>query len=384
MRVLVTGAAGKTGRLVVRRLLQLGIESFVTRALVRSAESEAELRRFLGRLAQGLEVVHGDIKKIDTLEYAFRGIDAVIVLTSSKPQVNRLSQAGAMALKFASLGFSASQPSYDFPYGESPQEIDWVGQKNQVDVAKASGASHIVLVSSMAGAKPDHHVNTQMGDMALFKRKAEHYLLESGLPYTIIHAGTLLPQLDSNLPALGGRRQLFIGVDDTLLDERWDHFTLTREDLARVCVDCLREPLAVGRSFDLGSGQEGSNEIYDGDLAKLLANLRGLNCSYEDRPWSPRGVRQPGMAQMLANLSVDRLLQRLSPTPTCTSMATKCEAKCSGDQSLKSARMREAMDSEAPGMTMVYDDRALAKGRKPLEQKTRSPYHYHDYLDDGI
>jgi len=372
MRVLVTGAGGKTGRLVVRRLLQYGIESFVTRALVRSAESEAELRRYLGRLSVMLEVVHGDIRRRATIEYAFRGIDVVIVLTGAKPQVNSLSLAGVYALKVASLGLSEAQLSFDFAYGQTPNEIDWIGQKNQVDAAKASGASHVVLVSTMAGRNPEHELNAQMGEMALYKRKAEHYLRDSGLPYTIIHAARLLPEAGDATPALGARRQLFIGVDDTLLDERWEHNCLVREDLARVCVDCVQEPLAVGRSFDLGSGPEHAGEIYNGNLAALLANLQGMNCTYEEHAWSPRFIPKIGMAQKLIN--------KLSKPPECNN--PKCgpcrvPEDCQNGQGLKAMRRRDNMDAEAPGMRLIFDERALSRPRGQPE-RSQSPYHYDD------
>jgi hypothetical protein len=47
------------------------------------------------------------------------------------------------------------------------------------------------------------------GDILNWKRKAEVYLIESGLPYTIVHPGGLL-----NEP--GNERELCLGVDDTV------------------------------------------------------------------------------------------------------------------------------------------------------------------------
>ena len=37
--------------------------------------------------------------------------------------------------------------------GQTPEEVDWIGQRSQIDAAKACGIKHIVLVSSMAGTK---------------------------------------------------------------------------------------------------------------------------------------------------------------------------------------------------------------------------------------
>ena len=38
-------------------------------------------------------------------------------------------------------------------------QIDWVGQKNQIDAAKAGKVKHVVLVGSMGGENPDHMLN---------------------------------------------------------------------------------------------------------------------------------------------------------------------------------------------------------------------------------
>ena len=41
--------------------------------------------------------------------------------------------------------------------------MDWVGQRNQIDAAKAAGVKHVVLISTMAGTKPDHFLNKMGG-----------------------------------------------------------------------------------------------------------------------------------------------------------------------------------------------------------------------------
>ena len=48
------------------------------------------------------------------------------------------------------------------------------------------------------------------GDMLRWKRRAEHYLLASGLPYTIVHAGPML----TNDP--GGKRKLVYSLNDAI------------------------------------------------------------------------------------------------------------------------------------------------------------------------
>jgi hypothetical protein len=49
------------------------------------------------------------------------------------------------------------------------------------------------------------------GNILVWKAKAEKYLVDSGVPYTIVHPGGLL-----NKP--GGEREIVLGTNDELLD----------------------------------------------------------------------------------------------------------------------------------------------------------------------
>jgi len=283
MRVLVTGAGGKTGSIVVRKLLEQGGDKFSVRALVRSTESEEKLRASLGDLVGScFEVAQGDLTKPDTLEPVFKGIEAVVVCTSAVPQLDKLSLPGVILTKLLTLGFVSRRPAFWYAEGQSPESLDYVGQCTQIDMAKTAGVKHFVLVSSMAGTKPDHFLNGCMDNLVLWKRKAECYLMSSSVPYTIIHPGGLLPHAGpgQNTPALGGRRQLIASLDDGLLDDEQKRNVVPREDLAEVCVQCLLAPdEAKGRSFDLGSGPE-TEEAHSVNLKELLAPLENKNCSY--------------------------------------------------------------------------------------------------------
>eukprot|EP00931_Biecheleriopsis_adriatica_P106396 TRINITY_DN80858_c0_g1_i1.p1 TRINITY_DN80858_c0_g1~~TRINITY_DN80858_c0_g1_i1.p1 ORF type:complete len:349 (-),score=62.18 TRINITY_DN80858_c0_g1_i1:58-1104(-) len=281
-RVLVTGAGGRTGRIIVRKLLERGTEAFTPTALVRDEKSEQKLRKYLGHLAMvdlGLTIVRGDVTKPETCAMHFEDKHAVIIATGAKPCINRASLAGVIAMKVATLGLSSAKPSFWFEEGQAPEQVDWHGQKNQVDAAKSAGVKHVVMVSSMGGTKPGHFLNTNLDGMVLWKRKAERYLVASSVPYTVIHAGGLLPHTDDGENAPGGKRQLFVGLDDVLLEDDSKQL-LPREDLAEVSVQCLIEETALNRSFDLGSGPEGEGTIYGGSLHELLRGLQGQNCLY--------------------------------------------------------------------------------------------------------
>ncbi|HEY3806229.1 MAG TPA: NAD(P)-dependent oxidoreductase [Kofleriaceae bacterium] len=69
MKLLVTGATGKVGSRLSKRLAQRGDQ---VRALVRDPSRAAELR------AAGIELVTGDLLDADSLTAAVRGVDAVV------------------------------------------------------------------------------------------------------------------------------------------------------------------------------------------------------------------------------------------------------------------------------------------------------------------
>merc|ERR1712048_731588 len=105
-----------------------------------------------------------------------------------------------------------------YPKGQEPERVDWDGGKILIDAAQQVGVKHVVYVGSMGGTKTDHFLN-KMGDgnILLWKRKAEMYLMRSGLAYTIIHPGGLLPHMGSKVVP-GGQRELILGVDDSMMD----------------------------------------------------------------------------------------------------------------------------------------------------------------------
>jgi UDP-glucose 4-epimerase len=69
MKILVTGATGKVGSRLAKRLAQRGDQ---VRALVRDPTRAAELRE------ARIELAEGDLLKVDSLAAAVRGVDAVV------------------------------------------------------------------------------------------------------------------------------------------------------------------------------------------------------------------------------------------------------------------------------------------------------------------
>ncbi|XVF08110.1 hypothetical protein REPUB_Repub06bG0197600 [Reevesia pubescens] len=228
--VLVAGAGGRTGQIVYKKLTERS-DQFVARGLVRTPESKE-------KIGGADDVFVGDIRDVSTLVPAMQGIDALIILTSAVPRMKP--------------GFDPTQggrPEFYFEDGAYPEQVDWIGQKNQIDVAKEAGVKQIVLVGSMGGTDLSHPLNSLgNGNILVWKRKAEQYLADSGLPYTIIRAGGLQDRD-------GGIRELLVGKDDELLQT--ETRTIARPDVAEVCIQALKFDEAKFKAFDLASKPEG-------------------------------------------------------------------------------------------------------------------------------
>jgi len=256
--VLVTGAGGKTGRIVMKKLLER--PGFVPIGVVRTESSKESLVKDEGIPETSLLVA--DICDVEAMKDACKGMDALVVCTSATP---------------APTGETSSEgrPVFGFPNGQ-PEQVDWIGQKNQIDAAKASGLSRVVVCSSMGGTNPENPLNKlgrgedgKGGNILLWKRKAEKYLIDSGLEYTIVHPGGLLDEP-------GGERELVVGVDDQQVGT--DSRSIPRSDVAEVLVAGLQYDSYRNRSFDVRSKPVGEGSVTK-DYDKLLKDLKG-NCDY--------------------------------------------------------------------------------------------------------
>ncbi|KAI3835784.1 hypothetical protein MKW92_025132 [Papaver armeniacum] len=224
--VIVTGAGGRTGQIVYKKLKERRDE-FVSRGLVRTEESK-------GKIGGSDDVFVADIRDAESITPAIQGVDALVIVTTAAPKMKP--------------GFDPTRggrPEFFFEDGANPEKVDWIGQKNQIDAAKAAGVKHIVLVVSMGG-----NISLEQSTR-IWKRKAEQYLADSGIPFTIIRDGALQ---DTNV----GLRELVVGKDDELLQTNIR--TIARADVAEVCIQALQCEEAKFKVLDLASKPEGTGE----------------------------------------------------------------------------------------------------------------------------
>jgi NAD(P)H-binding len=288
-KVLVTGASGRTGALVLERLLD--DPSFEPRALVRSEASGKKLRK---QTKVDLDqVVVCDVTTLSSgdVPHEIEGCESMIICTSAVPAVSKRSLflsmlkvpfnliRGKKAFDFRSLRFVWKYKGY-------PEVVDYQGQVAQIDLAKALNMKQVIIVSSMGGTDPSNFLNavgknaggTGNGDILLWKRKAERYLVESGLDYAIIHPGGLI-----DTPA--GERELWLDVDDKLMVN--NPRSIPRGDVANLCVAALTVGKGRKISFDcitrppIASGDDSHVSVKSAEQALLDFLAEGKSYNYD-------------------------------------------------------------------------------------------------------
>lgn len=250
LKTLVTGAAGRCGRLAFERLCNRP-SNFDARGLVRSKERAKDVldESLLDRL------VEGDVLDRESLVRAMANVDAVIILTSSVPRMQPSPDGGP--------------PSFTFDESGRPELIDWEGGRNQIDVAKECGVRHIVFVGSMGSTDANHPLNKiGNGNILRYKRKAELYLIDSGVPYTIINPGGLLDEQ-------AGQAEIEVSRNDELF-KIYQKTAIPRGDVAELAVQALLSPQAKNKAFDVvckPAGDGTPTEDFDALFARTAAGL---------------------------------------------------------------------------------------------------------------
>jgi uncharacterized protein YbjT (DUF2867 family) len=248
--VLVSGASGRTGQLVFSALLQ--DPRYHPKALVRNEKSAKKLQKAIPA-TQLDQIFICDVTQLQQEEQQqpiLTGVEhcqALVICTSAVPIISKLSLLRAFlqipfnlirrrkAIDFRSFRFVWQGQQY-------PELVDYNGQIAQIDFAKKVKIPHVVVVGSMGGTDPNNFLNrvgkttlkngtvTGDGDILIWKRKAERYLVDSGLDYTIIHPGGLI-----DTPA--GVEEYVLDVNDVLLNNT--KRSISREDVANLCVAAI-------------------------------------------------------------------------------------------------------------------------------------------------
>lgn len=144
----------------------------------------------------------------------------------------------------------------EFYYLESgyPEMVDWQGGVNIIESAKMGNVKRVVYVGSMGSTEENNMLNKIGGGNILkWKRRAEEFLIESGVDYTIINPGGLINEK-------GGERELVTGKMDGL-KKIFGKTVVPREDVARVVVEALKWEKARNKAFDLIAKEVGEGSV---------------------------------------------------------------------------------------------------------------------------
>ncbi|EDY38591.1 NAD dependent epimerase/dehydratase [Cyanobium sp. PCC 7001] len=216
--IAVSGASGKTGWRVVQEALARGHR---VKALVRpTSELPAGL--------EGAEVVRLQLGQTAELQNALRGCEALVIATGARPSVDLT----------------------------GPLQVDAFGVRDQIRACDAVGLRRVVLVSSLCAGRWLHPLNL-FGLILVWKRLGERWLEQSGLDWTVVRPGGL-SEREEQLDAEG---LVFSGPDQQESD------SIPRRLVARVCLDALETPAAVGRIIEITSKAEQPSQSLDGWLA---------------------------------------------------------------------------------------------------------------------
>jgi uncharacterized protein YbjT (DUF2867 family) len=216
--ILIAGGTGRTGQIIVNNLIAQGIHPHI---IVRDPAKAATW------FGEGAAVHASDIGEVATLLPAMWGMDAVISALGTRTPVGK----------------------------NCPKRVDYQGIANLIRAAQMAAVKRFVLISSIAVTHPEHPLN-RFGRVLEWKFKSEQVLQESGLEYAIVRPGGLTD-------APGGKQTLLFGQGDSIRG------TLSRADLAEICLAALAHPTPARVSFEaIESDQTGHR-----DWAKLFASL---------------------------------------------------------------------------------------------------------------
>lgn len=225
--VLVAGATGGVGQLVVAKLLE---NNMSVRALTRNKDKASQM--FDNRV----EIAVGDIRNRNSLTSATQGVTQIICCTGTTA--------------FPSLRWDFSNL---FQAKNTPEEVDGEGVKNLVAVAPQN-LKRFVFISSSGVLRKDSFPFNILNAFGVLdaKLQGERAIQASGLPYTIIRPGRLIdgPYTSYDLNTLlkaktDGKKAVVIEKGDSLNGEA------SRIDVANACVQCLQYETTINQIFSI-------------------------------------------------------------------------------------------------------------------------------------
>jgi uncharacterized protein YbjT (DUF2867 family) len=235
--ILVTGATGRVGHEVLSQLHSAGYE---VRALSRNPEK--------AKLPEGVEVVAGDLSKMETLTAALEGVDKVFWVLPLVVDIN-------------------------FP-----------------QIARQFGVKHIVLLSAAA---VDFGEQNAIGRLHL---NAEHAVRESGVAWTFLRPGAFMTnafQWAESIRSEGVVQIPFGENSSPVIDSR---------DIASVAVKALSSDGHEGKIYTL----TGPETISPRQQVEILGEVLGRKLGFET---VPDDIARENMLKHMPAIIVDAIFE---------------------------------------------------------------------------
>lgn len=212
MSIVVTGATGELGRLVVEQLLTTVPASDIA-AVVRDKEKAA------GLAARGVELRIADYNRPETLVSAFRAGDRVLLISGSEVG-SRVAQHTAV-----------------------------------IDAAKAAGVAQLAYTGILGG--PDADIR-----LADEHKATERLILDSGLPYTFLRNGWYTENYTANLAPVLAHGAVVANAGEGRIA------SATRADYAAAAAAVLTGEGHLGKAYELSGDVAWSLAEYAAEIAK--------------------------------------------------------------------------------------------------------------------
>ncbi|MFI6587088.1 NAD(P)H-binding protein [Embleya sp. NPDC050493] len=139
--IVVTGATGQFGRLVIDALLERGTPASEIVAAVRTPARAADLA------ARGVEVREADYTRPETLVPAFTGADKLLFVSSNGPEADRIAQHTAVVAAAAEARVGLLLYTSLYAADKSPLGLARVHRDTEVRIA-ATGLPNVLLRNS--------------------------------------------------------------------------------------------------------------------------------------------------------------------------------------------------------------------------------------------
>ncbi|MEU2824499.1 SDR family oxidoreductase [Streptomyces bacillaris] len=224
MSIVVTGATGELGRLVIDELLAT-VPAGEIAAVVRDEEKAAPLA------ARGVELRIADYNRPETLAGAFRTGDRVLLISGSEVG-KRVAQHTAV-----------------------------------IEAAKAAGVAQLTYTGILGGPDADFALADE-------HKATERLILDSGLPYTFLRNGWYTENYTANLAPVLAHGAVVSNAGEGRVA------SASRADYAAAAAAVVTGEGHLGKAYELSGDTAWSFAEY----AALLSEVTGKEIAYDDVP----------------------------------------------------------------------------------------------------